>query len=77
MQMNKEKYEELLRKFSQELYDVGVTEELISLIKDSADRTPNTAGITRSDETDKFLYRHNGYTIEATREVTLSVRKCK
>jgi len=43
MKMNKEKYEELMRLFSQELYEVGVTEEMKGLAQDSLSRTPNLA----------------------------------
>ena len=76
MEMSKEKYEELMRRFSQELHEVGVTEDLTSLIKDQANRNPNQVSISYSNETDKFSYRHDGYMIEATRKVTLTVRKC-
>ena len=76
MEMSKEKYEELIRRFSQELHEVGVSENLIALTKDKANRVPNQSSIINTDETDKFSYRHNGYLIEAVREVTLTVKKC-
>ena len=76
MEMNKEKYEELMRRFSQELYEVGITDDDISRVKDTGDRTPNISGITVNSTTDKFSYRHGGYLIEATREVSLTVKKC-
>jgi hypothetical protein len=77
MVMSKEKYEELMRRFSQELYDVGVTEEMRGLAQDSFSRTPNLASYKGEDTVRKFYYLHDGYTIEATRVVTLAMRKCK
>jgi len=76
MEMSKEKYEELIRRFSQELHEVGVSENLIALTKDTANRVPNQSSIVHTDETDKFSYRHDGYMLEAVREVTLTVKKC-
>jgi len=75
--MNKEKYEELMRRFAQELHEVGVTEEMKGLAQDSLSRTPNLATYTGEDTIRKFYYLHDGYTIEATRVVTLIMRKCK
>ena len=77
MEMNKEKYEELMRRFAQELYEVGVTDEMKGLAQDSLTRTPNLAVYTGEDTVRKFYYLHDGYTIEATRVVTLTMRKCK
>jgi hypothetical protein len=76
MEMSKEKYEELMRRFSQELHEVGITDNLIMLVKDQSNRIPNSASITHSDETDRFSYRHNGYMIEAKRTITLTLKKC-
>jgi hypothetical protein len=77
MQMHKEKYEELLRRFSQELHEVGVTGSLRDLITDQCERTPNVASATVDEVTDRFTYRHEGYMIEAVRMVKLVVKKCK
>ncbi len=76
MQMNKEKYEELLRRFCQELYEVGVSENLKGLIQDQAARKPNVITTNAEEATDRFTYRHNGYMIEAVRTVKLTVKKC-
>jgi hypothetical protein len=77
VQMHKEKYEELLRRFSQELHEVGVTGGLRDLITDQCDRTPNAASATADEVTDRFTYRHEGYMVEAVRMVKLVVKKCK
>jgi len=75
MEMHKEKYEELIRRFSQELHEVGVGENLKGLVKDQCDRTPNTASASVDVVTDRFTYRHDGYMIEAVRTVKLVVKK--
>ena len=77
MDMHKEKYEELLRRFSQELYEVGVNENLQGLIKDQAERTPNVISTKAEEVTDKFTYRHGGYMIEAVRTVKVIVKTTK
>ena len=77
MEMHKEKYEELLRRFSQELYEVGVSENLQGLIKDQGDRTPNVIAASAEETTDRFTYRHGGYMIEAVRTVKLVVKTTK
>ena len=71
MKMHKEKYEALLRRFSQELHEVGVSENLQGLIKDQGDRTPNVIAASAEETTDRFTYRHEGYMIEAVRTVKL------
>jgi hypothetical protein len=75
--MHKEKYEELLRRFSQELHEVGVTGGLKDLITDQCERTPNAPSAAVDEVTDRFTYRHEGYMIEAVRMVKLVVKKCK
>ena len=75
--MNKEEYERLLKRFALELSEVGVTEELIKLVEAQFERAPNVATAGTNETTDRFVYSHNGYQIEATRTVTLNVRKCK
>jgi len=75
--MHKEKYEELVRRFTQELHEVGVTGSLRDLITDQYERTPNTVSASVDEVTDRFTYRHDGYMIEAVRMVKLVVKKCK
>ncbi len=75
--MHKEKYEELLRRFSQELHEVGVGENLKGLVNDQIDRTPNIVTAGAEESTDRFTYRHDGYMIEAVRTVKLTVKKAK
>ena len=77
MEMHKEKYEELMRRFSQELHEVGVSENLQGLIKDQGDRTPNVIATSAEETTDRFTYRHEGYMIEAVRTVKLVVKTTK
>jgi hypothetical protein len=77
MEMHKEKYEELLRRFSQELHEVGVSENLQGLIKDQGDRTPNVVATSAEETTDRFTYRRGGYMIEAVRTVKLIVKTTK
>mgnify|MGYP003665705907 CR=1 FL=1 len=75
MKMNKEKYEELVLRFAKELHDVGVTENMKKLVEAQWTRAPNLIGTSSEETTDKFVYNHNGYRIEAVRTVQLSVKK--
>ena len=75
--MHKEKYEELIRRFSQELHEVGVTENVEGLVKDQLSRVPNSVAASAEETTDRFTYRHGGYMIEAVRTVKLLVKKVK
>lgn len=77
MKMHKEKYGELLRRFSQELHEVGVNENLEGLVKDKFNRTPNVISASADEITDRFTYRHGGYMIEAVRTVKLVVKTTK
>jgi len=77
VEMHKEKYEELLRRFSQELHEVGVTENVEGLVKDKISRVPNSVAASAEETTDRFTYRHGGYMIEAVRTVKLIVKKAK
>jgi len=77
MEMHKEKYEELLRRFCQELHEVGVSENLKGLIQDQGNRTPNVIVTSAEETTDRFTYRHEGYMIEAVRTVKLVVKTTK
>jgi hypothetical protein len=74
--MNKEKYEELMLRFAKELHDVGVTENMTKIMNDKLSRAPNVIGTNSEESTDRFVYRHEGYMIEAIRIVKLSVKKC-
>ncbi len=74
--MSREKYEELLLRFAKEVNDVGVTEDMRKIVKAQYDRTPNTVSVNSDETTDKFVYRHDGYMIEATRTVKLVIKKC-
>jgi hypothetical protein len=73
--MNEEVYQKLMRRFTEELHEVGVTDELRLLIKDQCDRAPNVASASADIMTDRFTYRHGGYMIEAVRTVKLAVKK--
>jgi hypothetical protein len=75
--MNKEKYEDLMLRFAKELNDVGVSENLKNIVKAQYDRTPNISGVERDENVRKFVYRHDGYEIEAIQNVKIVVRKCK
>ena len=77
MKMNKEKYKILLKRFALELSEVGVSDELTLLVTDAIDRHANTSFAGNEEVTDRFEYRHKGYSIEAVRTVKLSVKKCK
>jgi hypothetical protein len=77
VEMHKEKYEELLRRFSQELHEVGVNDNLKGLVQDQADRTPNVISASAEEISDRFIYRHDGYIIEAIRTVKLIVKTTK
>ena len=73
--MNKEKYQDLMLRFAKELHDVGVTDSLKKLVEDAYTRTPNISGVALDETTDRFVYRHDGYMIEAVRTVKLVVKK--
>ena len=77
MEFNKEKYDELMLRFAKELNEIGVTRELIDLIGDQLERMPNAVSACNDEVTDRFTYRHDGFMIEATRTVSLVLRKCK
>ena len=77
MKMHKEEYEKLLKRFALELSEVGVTEDVLKIIKAQLDRSPNAVSSGTDETTDRFVYRHGGYMIEATRTVSLVVKKCK
>ena len=77
MKMHKEEYEKLIKRFALELSEVGVSDDLIKIVSAQYERTPNVVAANSSETTDRFVYRHGGYIIEASRTVTLQVKKCK
>ena len=77
MKMNKEDYEKLLKRFALELSEVGVTDNMIEIVHAQMSRAPNQASVMSDEVTDKFVYRHGGYLIEACRTVEVRVKKCK
>jgi len=77
MKMHKEEYEKLMLKFALEMSEVGVTKDIRNLIKAKLERIPNAISASESEVTDRFVYRHGGYMIEAKRTVELIVKTCK
>lgn len=77
MEMHKEQYEELIRRFSNEIWEVGVTDDITKIIKAQMDRAPNSASCNAEETTRKFTYMHKGYMIQAEQKVSLTVKKCK
>lgn len=77
MEMNKEKYSTLLKRFALEISEVGVSDELVSLVRDKTNTHPNTSAAAGEETTDRFEYRYQGYSITAVRTVKLSVQKVK
>ena len=77
MKMNDKIYEDLILRFSKEIHDVGVTDDMQKIVKAQYGRTPNISSVASEETTDRFVYRHNGYMIEAERIVKLVIKKCK
>ena len=77
MEMYKKKYEELMLRFAKELNDVGVTESMLCDARDTLARTPNLGSYAGQEDVEKFVYRHDGYMIEAVQAIHLRVKKCK
>lgn len=77
MEMNKEIYEKLLRRFSQELFDAGVTDNMIELVRDNIARTPNIISAGSEETAENFIYKHSGFEISAKQVIHLTVRKTK
>ena len=77
MKMHKEEYEKLLLRFALEIDEIGVTENMLKLIADSLKRSPHLSSTCADETTDRFVYRHKGYIIEAKRTVTIVVKTCK
>jgi hypothetical protein len=55
---------------------VGVTENMKKITEDQYTRVPNVVSAGCDETTDRFVYRHDGYMIEAVRTVKLTVKKC-
>ena len=77
MKMHKEEYEKLMVRFATELAEVGVTNDLQQQVRDSLERTPNYASVTKQEVVSQFQYKHKGYMIEAKKTVEIVVKKCK
>ena len=75
--MNKDIYKDLMLRFTKELHEVGVTEDMKKIVEDQYTRTPNVSSAHVEEVTDRFVYRHGGYSIEATTTVELRVKKQK
>jgi hypothetical protein len=75
MKMHRETYQELMRKFAQELHEVGVTEEMKERINDQCDIVPHVISVGTGPTTiSRFVYRHGGYLIEAKNTVELTIK---
>ncbi len=77
MKMHKEEYEKLLKRFALEVDEIGVTEDMLKLISDRCISAPNIMQVAAEETTDRFVYRHKGYVIEAKRTVELTIKTCK
>jgi len=75
--MSKDRYEDLMLRFTKEMHEVGVTENMKKIVEAQADRHPNSASSSAEETTRKFYYQHEGYSIEAVQSVRLTVKKCK
>ena len=73
--MYREKYEELMLRFAKEMHDVGVSENLKKVVEDRYSQTPNVLSAGHNENVKKFIYRHDGYEIEAVQNVKLTVKK--
>ncbi len=75
--MNNEKYEELILRFTKELHEIGVTENMKKIVESQYSRTPNVASAHSSEDVKKFTYRHEGYQIEAIQNISFIVKRIK
>ena len=64
-------------RFTKEMHEVGVTDNMKKIIEAQYERTPNSAACGTDENVRKFCYRHDGYEIEAVQNVKLVVKKCK
>ena len=75
MKMHSETYQELMRKFAQELHDVGVTGEMKERINDQCEQHSHIISVGTGPTTiSRFVYRHGGYLIEAKNTVELTIK---
>jgi len=75
--MHDEKYKDLMLRFAKEMNQVGVTENMIKIVHAQMERTPNLISAQAEDTTRKFMYRYDGYLIEAEQTVSIKVKTCK
>jgi hypothetical protein len=75
--VHKDQYEDLILRFTKELHEVGVTDEMKKIVEAQYNRTPNVVSCSADDNVRKFCYRHDGYEIEAVQNVRLVIKKCK
>jgi hypothetical protein len=71
---HKEEYNFLLDKFSKELEEVGATEALIQRLKSRLEQTPELVRCGIKGKLNYFVYKFDGYTIEAEATVELTVK---
>ena len=77
MEMNKERYQDLMLRFAKEMHDVGVTDSMKKVVEAQYERAPNLTSCSIDEDVRKFCYRHDGYMIEAVQNVKIVVKKCK
>ena len=77
MEMNDSKYRDLMLRFALELDEVGVTKNMRTMIEGLCQSAPNRISASAEETTDRFVYRHDGYVIEAKRTITVLVKTCK
>ena len=75
--MNDEHYRALMLRFALELDEIGVTEDMRKLIESLCQSAPNRISATAEETTARFVYRHDGYAIEAKCTVSVVVKTCK
>ena len=75
--MNDEAYRDLMLRFAKELDEIGITERMRTHIEGLCQSAPNRIGASAEETTDHFVYRHDGYMIEAKCTVTVVVKTCK
>lgn len=73
-EMNDETYRALMLRFALELDEIGVTENMRKHMEGLFQRAPNRIGASAEETTAHFVYKHDGYTIEAKCTVSVVVR---
>jgi hypothetical protein len=69
----KERYENLIDRFNDELVEVGATEDMIQRLKSHLGGSPRLARCGVKSKLNYFVYEFDGYTIEAEATVELTV----